>query len=634
MGILVSTLLYNPGIRISIDCRSTGTIIDVTDDIESGSMTLNENQMHSLNFTLSSRGGKYVGIFTPNDRVVVQMKRVTWMQTFSGYLNAVPYFSTFNCSVNLSASCTMKRIYYHFWDPGLAASIELLISSLSNQSSTPDAGMTSVIIALLTQVIGWEANLIHIGVIPSDFLQQISSLWSEVEPAISQSINNLGGLIIGGTFGTSVGSSVAPNLNDNAAPPGTELPYSAGIAQIGTSLGQWDASLHWGYMAPGVSPTEQTTAENYLKGADGQGQRLLVANAMTGKCICVSTKGGFMDSSQPQGAINLSAAAMTALGISGDSGQVAIAWAPVTPVTTFGPFDVPAPPNSVQTTGASQSGLWTAGDGQLLQGNWDPTPATDYVGAELVGYRSLMNDVAIMDTIQSACNTALRNFCSAPNGDFISWFPDYFGIYGTAAVWNLETIELQDFVITWTDQTLVTHQFSVGSTVSGVDTGEDPSAEGGTVQAYNMYNSYGVATIQIPNLFQALFNTSDQDAGLFGANAYQQIMQQIGARPHFDQIPWVAQGEIEFWYAVHQWMLSWSQQFVAEVPITFMPELFPGMLLRIHEFGFQAYITSVTHSWNLQDGQGFSTSVGIMAPSSFGTDGSGGLLGLAKTGAP
>ena len=113
----MSTLLYNPGIRISIDCRSTGTIIDVTEDIESGSLTLNENQMHSLNFTLSSRGGKYVGIFTPNDRVVVQMKRVTWMQTFSGYLNAVPYFSTFNRSVNLLASCTMKRIYYHFLGP-------------------------------------------------------------------------------------------------------------------------------------------------------------------------------------------------------------------------------------------------------------------------------------------------------------------------------------------------------------------------------------------------------------------------------------------------------------------------------------------------------------------------------------
>ena len=625
----MSTLIYNPGIRIGIDTRSSG-IIDVTEDIESGTLTLNENQLHSLNFTLSSRGGKYVGVFTPNDRVVVQMKRITWMQVMTGYINTTPYFSTFNRSVNLSASCSLKRIFYHFWDPGLAASIELLVKSLTQQSSTPDAGMTQVIMALLTQVVGWEQSQIHIGVIPQEFLQRIDAIWSELEPAIATSTNNLGGLIIGGQFGTSLGSTVAPNLNGNAAPPGTTLPQLSGTAQTYNAKSTWDASLHWGYRAPGVSTDDQHTAEDYLKGADGKGQRILVGNALTGKCICVSTLGGFMDPSQPQGAINLSAGAMKALGISGDSGQVALAWAPVKPTTPFGPFTVPAPPGAV-TTGASQSGLWTAGDGELLQGNWAPTPTPDYVGAELVGYRSLMNDTSVFPTVQSACNTALRSFCAAPNGDFISWFPDYFGVYGTAAVWNIETIEMQDFVVTWTDATLVTHQFSVGSTVAGVDTGEDPEQEGGTVQAFNMYNSYGVATIQVPGLFNALFNTSDADQGLFGQDAYQQIMQQFGARPSFQQIPWVAQGEIEFWYALHQWMLSWSQQFSCNIPLTFMPELFPGMLLRIHEFGFQAYITSVTHSWNLQDGAGFQTQVGIMAPSTFGNSG---LYGFARTGAP
>jgi len=626
----VSTLLYNPGIRIAIDTRSHG-LIDVTEDIESGTLTLNENTFHSLNFTLSSRGGKYVGVFTPNDRVVVQMKRVTWLQVFSGYLNSVPYFSTFNRSVDLNATCTMKRILYHYWDPGLPQAITLLANALNNPTTggqtSPDAGMTNVIKELLTQVIGWDPALIHVGVIPSDFLSSITGIWSEVETSITNSINNLGGIMVGGTFGTSVGSFAAPNLNGNAAPPGTTLPMTSGFAQEYNAASTWDASLHWGYMAPGTTASAQSTAKDYLKGPDGKGQRLLVANALTGKAICVATT-NYMSRSQSQGAINLSADALTALGISGGQGEVAIAWAPVSPTTPFGPFTIPPPEGATKTTGVSLSGLATGQSGQLIQGNWDPNQPNP-LSSELDGLRSLMNDTSILPTIQSVVNAGLRQFCAAPNGDFIAWFPDYFGVYGTAAVWNLETIELQDFTITWSDANLITHEFAVGSTAGAIDTGQDPSQEGQSVQGYNMLTSYGVATIDVPGLFNALFGTSEGDNGLFGVDAAQQIYQQFGARPNFDQMPTVAQGEIEFWYALHNWMLSWSQQFSCNLPLTFMPELFPGMLIRIAAYGFQAYVHSVTHSWDLQDGAGFTTSVNIIAPSS--TDGNG-LIGLARSG--
>ncbi len=630
----MSTLLYNPGIRIALDTRTNG-IIDVTEDIESGSLTLNENTFHNLSFRLSSRGGKYVGILTPNDRVVVQMKRVSWLQVFTGYLDSVPYFSTFNRSVDLSATCTMKRILYHYWDPGLPASILLLQKALystqGGEFSSPDAGMSNVIQALLTQVIGWDPGQIHVGSIPSDFLTSINGIWSSVESSITNSIGSLGGLVVGGVFGTSVGSYVAPDMNNQPAPPGTTLPATAGFAQTYNAKSTWDASFQWGYMAPGTPASAQNTAKDYLKGPDGQGQRILVANSETGQCICVSTNGGYMDPSQPQGAVNLSAGAMKSLGISGE-GQVAIAWAPVSPVTPFGPFKIPAPAGAKKTGSASQSGIATGPDGQLSQGTWMPSASDDInpVSIQLDGLRSFMNDTSLLPTVQALVNAGLRQFASAPNGDFIAWFPDYFGVYGTAAVWNLETIEMQDFTIAWSDAHLVTHEFVVGSTVSQYDSGQYPS-EGSSIQGYNQVNSYGVATIDVPGLFPALFGTGDFDAGLFGANARENIYQQFGARPNFDQLPQIAsQGEIEFWYAVHNWMLSWSMQFSANVPLTFMPELFPGMLLRINDFGFQAYIHSVTHSWSLTEGGGFGTAVSIMAPSSFHQ---GGLIGLAKSGA-
>jgi hypothetical protein len=643
----MSTLLYNPGIRISLDTRSMG-MIDVTEDIESGSLTLNEGSSHSLNFRLSSAGGKYVGILTPNDRVVVQMKRVTWLQVFSGYLDSVPYFSTFNKSVDLAATCTMKRILYHYWDPGLPQSVALLLSALystqkggnGGQFSSPDAGMGNVIQTLLTEVVGWDPAQMHIGVVPRDFIARIDKIWSSVESSITNSINNLGGLVVGGTFGTAVGSYVAPNMNNQPAPPGTALPATSGFAQEFPAADTWDATLQWGYMAPGVSPAEQQTAEKYLNGADGQGQRLLVANSVTGQCICVSTNGGYMDSSQPQGAINLSAAALKAIGITQPlipggpvQGQVSIAWAPTNPVTPFGPFTIPPPAGATKTGTASQSGIATGPNGELLQGDWMPSFANDInpVSQQLDGLRNFMNDTAILPMIQSLAGASLRQFCSAPNGDFIAWFPDYFGVYGTANVWNLETIEMQDFTINWSDANLVTHEFVVGSQAMTVeDSGTSAPSEGTSIASYNMVNSYGVATIDVPGLFQALFGTGDYDNGLFGANAAANIYQQFGARPNYDPLPQIAsQGEIEFWYAVYMWMQSWSQQFSANIPLTFLPELFPGFLLRIQEYGFQCYIHSVTHSWDLSEGGGFTTSVNVVAPSSLNQ---GGLIGLARSG--
>jgi hypothetical protein len=44
----------------------------------------------TLSFTLQNVRRKYDGIFTPNDRVIVMLKRITWLREFTGYLNAVP----------------------------------------------------------------------------------------------------------------------------------------------------------------------------------------------------------------------------------------------------------------------------------------------------------------------------------------------------------------------------------------------------------------------------------------------------------------------------------------------------------------------------------------------------------------
>jgi hypothetical protein len=61
-------------------------------------------------------------------------------------------------------------------------------------------------------------------------------------------------------------------------------------------------------------------------------------------------------------------------------------------------------------------------------------------------------------------------------------------------------------------------------------------------------------------------------------------------------------------------MQRWANQFRADVPMTFMPELWPGMLLVLPEFQFQAYILEVNHTFQFGPGGGFSTRAKICAP--------------------
>jgi hypothetical protein len=89
----------------------------------------------------------------------------------------------------------------------------------------------------------------------------------------------------------------------------------------------------------------------------------------------------------------------------------------------------------------------------------------------------------------------------------------------------------------------------------------------------------------------------------------------------------------EFWYALYLFQYNWASQFSASVSLTFMPELYPGMLLQLPSIGFQAYIQQVQHECNLESGGGFTTTVTIIAPSTIGsTTGQSQLWGLPKGG--
>ena len=87
--------------------------------------------------------------------------------------------------------------------------------------------------------------------------------------------------------------------------------------------------------------------------------------------------------------------------------------------------------------------------------------------------------------------------------------------------------------------------------------------------------------------------------------------------------------------ALRLFMENWGNQFSSSIPLSFMPELFPGMLLRLSDtFNIQFYVKSVMHTFDFSEtGGGFSTNVTVTAPSKVNAD-KPGLYGVALGGPP
>jgi hypothetical protein len=226
------------------------------------------------------------------------------------------------------------------------------------------------------------------------------------------------------------------------------------------------------------------------------------------------------------------------------------------------------------------------------------------------GPRKLINNQPFLPWLKNVCNSSMRSFCSAPNGDFMAWFPDYFDITDTAAKMQIQTIELLDFTVEWSDQQIVTHEFVTGTLFSNLDQASGSIVEGdsGYAGMYAMLSTYGIATMQFPEIFKTIYGHSANPQFLHD------YLQRFGARPNLDSMPNIQHGQMEFCMALWNFMFYWSSQFNATIPMTFMPELWPGMIIQIPEYNFQAYVTEVTHQGSYGSGGSFTTTAQIIAP--------------------
>jgi len=233
------------------------------------------------------------------------------------------------------------------------------------------------------------------------------------------------------------------------------------------------------------------------------------------------------------------------------------------------------------------------------------SPNVDQTSTVLVGYPSaFITDQPVLSTIQTLAQIGLRNFQSGPDGSFLGYFPDYFGAFKTAPSMIIRDIEIIDLKIYHDDTRLYTN---IG--VSG-----DPLTLGQGVNVADWMTTTGLITAEQPATLNMLFGfpPGSTNSPFASQEAINSFYQRYGMRPFVDEEPQIRSNLMTFMFAWQDFMFLWAQQYSTQASFTFMPELYPGMLIVLADHNLQLYVQSVVHQGS-RDG-GFSTEATLTCP--------------------
>lgn len=207
----------------------------------------------------------------------------------------------------------------------------------------------------------------------------------------------------------------------------------------------------------------------------------------------------------------------------------------------------------------------------------------------------------------------------------------------------LDDIELIDLKITQSDDTFVSHQFC-----AGVNTGGQYLTSSGQTSDMQWALTQGVVSIEsntaalssgvlndvgenaISNepseLLKKLINIPEgEGVAVHAARAVPPIRrearQEAASARHReaerqrderrdDANP---QYILPFLYALYEFMRNWANQYQMSLQITWMPNIWPGMRVKVKSLGLSGYVTNVQHSGGPNAGQ-YSTSVTLVCP--------------------
>jgi len=231
----------------------------------------------------------------------------------------------------------------------------------------------------------------------------------------------------------------------------------------------------------------------------------------------------------------------------------------------------------------------------------------------LTGDHALANDIPFIEWIKDLNTSSGRVFCSAPNGDFYSFFPDYFGWFNTTPYFYISDIETIDLNIQLSDQDLITHIYGIGpligyTQITPIDYAASPIA---SVQeeAFPWFIKTSTEIKPGPTGSE-IWRTALQDLtyGEWDSTAF---LDRYRARPKMVQFSNIRNPALLWMATWMEFMKAWAKRYHSSASFTFMPELFPGGRVNIAD-RIEMFVESVTHNFSYSSG--FSTSASLIAP--------------------
>jgi murein DD-endopeptidase MepM/ murein hydrolase activator NlpD len=274
-------LVYSPSVKVWV--KSDSGVVDLSPYVTDCRIIRKVNEKSSAEVTfrnpkVNDLNGKnrfmwtqheYTGpdgvtsvrpVFHPMDPITIVFERIAGrpIQVFTGYCDKTPYVQLFPGLAKITASCTLKRLDYTYWDPALEfsrtfmknygwdvgpagqavnekQSIEAEKITTSKKISAVklnDSGMGNLVYAVLNEVGGWNPSNIFIQALPRNISNVVSNLFDEFnkdnnKSQVEEVQKLLRDLIGNGAYGNSSagGGQVSGGSTGN---PGGGKPASVG----------------------------------------------------------------------------------------------------------------------------------------------------------------------------------------------------------------------------------------------------------------------------------------------------------------------------------------------------------------------------------------------------------------------
>lgn len=251
-------LVYSPKAWIFIR-RRNGDIADVSRYCTAGSVERRVSAVSTANFTLrnpnmlfTAKGGSHAAFF-PMDPVTIYLQRLKGrpVRVFTGFLDETPYYELYPGTIEFSASCTLKKLLYTYFDPALPYTRSFLGEygwlpsgdgsiynprAVNGIETDKDGGMGALLFATMKEIGHWDTNNIKIEALPSDLITRMAAMLRKFEDDNKEAQTELETLIsrfVGaGDYGDSGGNSTP-----DADVSGYEGDVADVIYQVGKALG-------------------------------------------------------------------------------------------------------------------------------------------------------------------------------------------------------------------------------------------------------------------------------------------------------------------------------------------------------------------------------------------------------------